>query len=73
MSRELLVERDAAKHIGMSVAFLRASRVRGTLGNQTPAPPYLRLGSSVRYDRADLDAWLNARRVVPRGNPQAAA
>lgn len=63
--RELLDEVAAAAHIGMSVAFLRAARCRGTLGNRSPGPPYHQLGRSVRYDRADLDAWLDARRVDP--------
>jgi hypothetical protein len=63
--RELLDEKAAAAHIGMSVAFLQAARLRGTLGNRTPPPPYLHLGRSVRYDRADLDDWLTARRVDP--------
>jgi predicted DNA-binding transcriptional regulator AlpA len=64
-ARELVTEEDAARHIGMSVSFLRMGRCRGTLGNRTPTPPYLKLGASVRYDRQDLDAWLNERRVDP--------
>lgn len=63
--RELMTEVAAAEHIGMSMAFLRAARCRGSLGNHNPGPPFLRLGRSVRYDRADLDAWLDARRVDP--------
>jgi len=63
--RELLDEVAAAAHIGMSVAFLRAARCRGRLGNRSPGPPYLQLGRSVRYDRADLEAWLDAQRVDP--------
>lgn len=73
MSCELLTERAAAAHIGMSIAFLRASRSRGMLGHQTPAPPYLRLGSAIRYDRADLDTWLSARRVDPAARKRAIA
>lgn len=61
---ELLNEADAARHIGMSVAFLRAGRCHGLVGNRTPSPTYLKLGRSVRYARADLDAWLAARRRV---------
>jgi predicted DNA-binding transcriptional regulator AlpA len=37
------------------------------MGNHTPAPPYLKLGGSVRYLRADLDKWLGKRRVLPAG------
>ncbi len=68
----LVDENEAAKMIGMSVAFLRAARYRGILGNRTPAPPHLRLGRSVRYDRAELAAWLAARRVDPTARRRAA-
>ena len=61
----LLNEHGAAAYIGLSVAFLRAARCRG-LSDRTPSPPYLKLGRAVRYDRADLDAWLDARRVASR-------
>ena len=61
---ELFDEGPAAEYIGMSIAFMRASRSRGTVGNSTPAPPYLKLGRAVKYSRADLDAWLAARRVT---------
>lgn len=62
---EWMNEAEAAKHVGMSVAFLRAARLRGTVGNRTVPPPYYKLGRTVRYKRADLDHWLEQRRVVP--------
>ena len=55
----ILHEREAAAYIGMSVAFLRAGR----LGRGTPGPPFVRIGRSVRYALADLDAWLATKRV----------
>jgi len=61
--RELLNEKEAAEHIGMSVAYLRADRCRGSLEGRTPGPPWLKTGRKVQYDRADLDAWLDSRRV----------
>jgi len=64
-TRELLDEERAADVIDMSVSFLRMARLRGNVGARTPGPPYLKLGRSVRYDRADLNAWLTARRVDP--------
>jgi hypothetical protein len=63
---DLLDERDAARVIGMSVAFLRCGRQRGIVGNRTPAPPHLKLGRAVRYLRLDLDAWLKSRRIDPK-------
>jgi len=62
---ELLNEAEAARLIGMSVAFLRTARCRGMLGRRTPAPAHLELGRAIRYDRRDLEAWLQARRVDP--------
>jgi len=59
----LLNTRDAARHIGMSTWFLRARRV----GRGTDAPPYVRIGRSVRYSVTDLDAWLNRKRA---GRPE---
>jgi hypothetical protein len=67
MNRELLDEVAAAAHIGMTVSFLRAARCRGVLGHGTPPPPYLQIGRAIRYDVADLDAWLSACRVDPAG------
>ena len=52
MGTELLTEHQAARAIGMSVAFLRAGRSKGIVGNCTPPPPYLKLGRTVKYARA---------------------
>lgn len=68
----LFDERIAADYIGMSMAFLRCGRSRGTVGNRTPSPPFLKLGRSVRYDRRDLDEWLAARRRTSTAQGSAA-
>lgn len=47
----------AAAHVGLSVATLEKKRVNGD------GPPFLKLGRSVRYRPADLDAWME-RRIV---------
>jgi|SRR5579872_3258793 len=62
---ELFDEETAAEYLGMSVAFLRSGRQRGLVGNRTPPPAHLQLGRTIRYDRRDLDKWLDARRVDP--------
>jgi hypothetical protein len=49
----------------MTVSFLRAARLRGVVGNRTPAPPYLKVGGRVLYELADLDEWLDDRKVHP--------
>jgi hypothetical protein len=56
-SKLRIKEGEAAPYIGMSVPFLRLSRMHGG------GPPYLKIGRSVRYDVRDLDNWLHARRV----------
>jgi hypothetical protein len=62
MAKEILNEFAAADYIGMSVSFLRCGRSKGRVGNHTAAPPYLKLGFSVRYERTALDEWLAALR-----------
>jgi len=66
-------EKAAAEHLGVSVAFLRADRYRGHVGARTPGPPFYRVGRAIRYDIADLDAWLAARRVDRAARPTAPA
>ncbi len=58
--QSLLDEDGAAAYIGMSSHFLRAARIKKR------GPPFLRLGRSIRYTIADLDAWLAKRRVATR-------
>jgi len=61
-----LTDREAAIYIGMSASWLRQSRVTGN----PDAPPFLKIGRSVRYLRADLDIWLEhqRRRATIRGD-----
>lgn len=54
----LLTEKQAAELIGFSRGALRASRVTGKLGG-LQAPPWLKIGRSIRYRRTMLDAWLS--------------
>lgn len=51
--------RQAADYIGLSKSFLDKARMTGT------GPIFAKLGSTVIYSTADLDAWVAARRVVP--------
>lgn len=50
--------RQAAAYLGISESWLRQRRMTGTPGCQRPAPPFVRLGRSVRYNKSDLDLWL---------------
>lgn len=53
-----LKEMEAARYIGMSRSFLAQARMDGQRTNRTPAPPFIKIGRSVRYLRQDLDNWL---------------
>lgn len=58
MNPHVLNEREAAQYIGMSMSFLRQSRMEGKRESHTPGPPFLKLGKAVRYLITDLDQWL---------------
>lgn len=49
---------QAAKYLGIKKGTLDTWRSREAYGI-----PYFRIGSRVRYRRADLDAWLQSRKI----------
>jgi predicted DNA-binding transcriptional regulator AlpA len=51
--RRLHTEKEEAERLNLSVRTLQSWRYKGG------GPPYLRLGSVVRYDPAAVDTWLN--------------
>lgn len=53
-----LTEIEAAQYIGMSRSFLAQARMDGIRDTRTPAPPFIKIGRSVRYLQDDLDTWL---------------
>lgn len=55
-----LHERDAAQYLGCQPITLRAWRMQGR------GPAYIRLGRSIRYTVADLEAYRAAHRVETR-------
>lgn len=52
-------EIEASQYIGMSRSFLRQSRMDGNRESRSPAPPFIKIGRSVRYLLEDLDSWLD--------------
>lgn len=56
---EVVDERQAAAYLNLSVKTLQARRA------SYKAPPFLKIGRSIRYRLADLDAFLAAHRVDP--------
>jgi predicted DNA-binding transcriptional regulator AlpA len=59
-SPRALSEIEAANYISMSRSFLAQSRMEGHRAGRTQAPPFIKIGRSVRYLREDLDCWLNS-------------
>jgi predicted DNA-binding transcriptional regulator AlpA len=59
-SKRAFSEIEASKYISMSRSFLRQARMEGNRENRTPAPPFIKIGRSVRYLREDLDNWLDS-------------
>jgi len=58
-NKRALSEIETSEYIGMSRSYLRQSRMDGERDSRTPAPPFIKIGRSVRYLREDLDTWLN--------------
>lgn len=54
-TEQLLTETEAAELLSLSVRTLQAWRYSGS------GPRYCRLGRPIRYRRADLLAWIEAR------------
>ena len=60
VGKRALTEIETSEYIGMSRSFLRQARMDGNRESRTPAPPFIRIGRSIRYLREDLDAWLSS-------------
>ncbi|AKS22939.1 MAG: Hypothetical protein C75L2_00790009 [Leptospirillum sp. Group II 'C75'] len=60
MDNKLLSNSEAAEFLGMSPDTLPRWRWAGI------GPAYLKVGRSIKYRRADLEAFLNESRVNPR-------
>lgn len=61
---EMLTPVEAAQMLGVSPQYLAKDRFEARQGGTPPKVPYSMLGHrSVRYARADVQAFLDARRV----------
>ena len=54
---ELLNPPSAAVYLAVAISSLAKWRVTGE------GPPFIKIGSSVRYRTADLETWIEGRRV----------
>ena len=55
----LLTSKEAAKYLGYSEGSLRTSRVKGKGLSGLDTPKFIKIGSSIRYKKEDLDAWVS--------------
>lgn len=56
--RRLMDTNEAASYLGLSSGTLRKWRMTGKYNL-----PHIEVGGRIRYDRNDLDAWLEFRKV----------
>jgi len=57
-------EKVAAAYLGMSVGYLRQSRMKANQLGYEGGPPFIKIGRSVRYRLEDLEEYLQSRRVA---------
>jgi len=57
MDNEFLTPRQLAKRLQVDERTVRRWRIEGG------GPPFLKLGGSIRYRNADVEAWINDNRM----------
>lgn len=65
--KTVLNSRQASAYLGCSESVMRLWRSQGQ------GPRYFRAGKLIRYRRADLDAWIEARLCEPESAAKAVA
>jgi len=67
MSQEgIMKEEQAAEYLNVSRNYLRRCRMKELRHLFESVPPYVRIGRTIRYLKADLDAWLDGLRVTDK-------
>lgn len=61
----LLDQKTAAAYLGTTVASMNSLRALSKL-----SIPFVRFGRHIKYQHADLDAWIEQNRVVPTNNKE---
>jgi predicted DNA-binding transcriptional regulator AlpA len=64
---DLIKEPEAATAVGVSPGTLKAARLHRLHSNPVRDLPHVRIGRSVRYRRADIEAWIDAHTIHPAG------
>jgi predicted DNA-binding transcriptional regulator AlpA len=60
----LMNEKQAAEFLGLSLSYLRKSRMQAQLSGKREMPPYIKLKKLVYYRKPDLIAWLDRQTVT---------
>lgn len=60
---QMMTSKEAADYLGYAENTLREARVRGNLAG-VEAPPYVKMGRKIHYDKTDLDAWKSQFRKI---------
>jgi hypothetical protein len=56
----MLNERDAARILNVSTAFLRLSRCKNRKEGRTEGPRFVRINGSVKYKTGELKKWVDS-------------
>lgn len=65
---DLIKEPEAATALGVSAGTLKAARLQRLQSNPLRDLPHVRIGRSVRYRRADIEAWIDAHTIQPEAS-----
>lgn len=66
--KRVFTTREAAQYLGISYSYLRTIRMTGQIKDWVPPPPHILVGGAIRYDRKDLDRWLDEAPRYGAGN-----
>jgi excisionase family DNA binding protein len=64
VAEQIMIEQEVADKLVVKKATTTKWRARGK------GPPFLKIGSKVRYRLSDVEAWIESRRVVPGSAPK---
>ena len=67
MEKRGMTTKEVAMYTGLSVSFFAQNRMSCIRDNHTPGPIFIKVGSAVRYDRLDVDQWLEDNKVESKG------
>ena len=66
--QRLFTEAETAAYMSVSRSYLRAARCYGNKPGKREAPPFVRLGRTIRYDKNMMDQWIDSHVVQNPGS-----